>query len=323
VSDRKKPEASEAMVRLVVEDADEYERMVAEGHRDLCIEYQPLIPGIVDAAVMGRQVTGELKEARDYLKECPVCAEALEASSKALRDLQEEDGQAEGEPYEPPRPDPPPAPPKEPGRVEVWWRRFTKTRAGLVSAVGAVMCVVALVGLVLHSGRQCSREDARRERFDAGAPTSTEIDAGARLQTVDASMDPRTWLRTKGPLSFVFITLHLAGQRQRSSLTALVDAQRQVARLVKAGMASKAALQRLGVVVENEATAVGRLAGPLKQAAAFVARVKDDGTTPDFARHLAAAKKQLAQRSRAQSRLNKLIAALRKQLESLAGNRPR
>ncbi len=323
MSKRTRPDGEDALLRMVVDDAAEYERMIAEGHLDLCVEYQSLIPGIVDAAVMGRQLTGELKEARDYLQECPVCAEGLEASSKALRELQDEDGQEEDEPYEPPRKDPPPTPERAPGAVERWWLRFTRTRAGLISVVGGLLCVVALVGLFLHSGRQCAREEAQRDHRDAGTPVSTRVDAGPRTQNPDASVDPRSWLRKKGPLSFVFITLHLAGQRQRSSRAALAAAQKELVKLGKAGMISETALQRITLTIETEATAVARLSAPLKRAAVFVARVKDDGTTVDFAQQLAAAKKHLADRRALQDRLQKHIAAAKKQLTGMISKRPR
>lgn len=314
MSERNRPKAEEALLRLLVDDADEYERMVAEGHRELCVEFQPLIPGIVDAAVVGRQLTGQLKEARDYLRDCPVCAEGLEASSKALRDLQDEDGQEEDEPYEPPRRDPPAAPKKEPGPVERWWLRFTKTRAGLVSVVGAVLCMVALAGLFLHSGRQCAREEAQRDRRDAGAPLATPTDAGALPKASDASVDPRIWLRKKGPLSFVFITLHLAGQRQRSSLQALLAVELELQKLTHGSMRPpEADLKRLRATLDAEAAAVGRLSGPLKRAAVFVAKIKNDGMTPDLPAQLTAAKKQLAKRRLLQARLLKLLATMKKQ----------
>jgi hypothetical protein len=323
VSKRIRPDGEQALLGLVVDDAEEFERMIAEGHRELCLEYQPLIPGIVDAAVMGRQLTGELKAARDYLQECPVCAEGLEASSKALRALQDEDGQEEDEPHEPPRKDPPPTPDREPGGVERWWLRFTRTRAGLISVVGGLLCVVALVGLFLQSGRQCAREEAQRDHRDAGAPVSTRADAGSPTQTPDASMDPRSWLRKKGPLSFVFITLHLAGQRQRSSQAALVAAQKELATLGTAGMAPALSLTRLTRTIEIEATAVARLSDPLKRAAAFVAQVKNDGSTADFDQQLAAAKKYLAERRQLQTSLLTRIAAAKKQLAQLTPKRPR
>jgi len=323
VSKRTRPDGEDALLRMVVDDAAEYERMIAEGHRELCLEYQSLIPGIVDAAVMGRQLTGELKEARDYLQECPVCAEGLEASSKALRELQDEDGQEEDEPYEPPRKDPPPTPDRAPGSVERWWLRFTQTRAGLISVVGGLLCVVALVGLFLHSGRQCAREEAQRDHRDAGTPGATRTDAGPRTQNPDASVDPRSWLRKKGPLSFVFITLHLAGQRQRASRTALLLVEMELVNLHRAGMVPEAALKRIALTIETEATAVARLLGPLKRATVFVAHIKNDGTIPDFVQQLAAAKKQLAERRRLQARLQKHIAAAKKQLAGMISKRPR
>lgn len=323
MSDPKRPKAEEAMLRLLVEDADEYERMLAEGHRELCLEYQSFIPGIVDAAVVGRQLTGELKEARDYLQECTICAEGLESSSKALRELAAEDGQDEDEPYEPPRPDPPPVTMKEPGKVEQWWIRFTKSRAGLISLVGAMFCVVALVGLFLHSGRQCDREEARRDRQDASVSVPPSSDGGASPNPRDAFVDPRSWLRKKGPLTVVFITLHLAGERQSTSLKALLAAEGELVKLGKDGMTPAAAWKRLALTIQSEASAVGRLAGPLKRAATFVGKVKNDGMTPDFAVQLAAAKKQLASRRKAQARLEKLIAAANKRLTQLNKKAPR
>lgn len=309
------PEAKAAMLRLVVDDAEEYERMLAEGHRELCIEYQPLLVALVDAQVMGRQLTGELAEARDYLKECPLCAESLESSSKALRELAAEDGQEEDEPFDPPQKDPPAEPQRPPGKVETWWLRFTKTRAGLISIVGVVLCVIALVGLFLQSGRQCAREDAQRDKRDADVSGTVRADAGPPAVVPDAALDPRSWLRKKGPLKFLFITLHLASQRQQTSRKALLEAQRELQKLTAGGMTpAPAALQRLRATVAAEAASLARLQGPLDRAAKFLPTAKDDGTIPDFAAQRAAAQTQLASTRRTQAHLTKLLTTLKKQL---------
>ncbi len=314
MSERKRPEAEEAMLRLLVDDAEEYERMLAEGHRELCIEYQPLIPALVDAAVVGRQLTSELTEARDYLKECPICAEALESSSKALRELAEEDGQEEDEPFVPPRKDLPAEPKKEPGKLEAWWQRFTKTKGGLIAIVGAVLCVIALAGLFVHSGRQWAREEARRDKTDAAVPAVTR-DAGPRRPAPDAAIDPRSWLRKKGPLKFMFITLHLAGERQATARKGLHKVAAELKRLTTGGNKLQPAdVKRLRSVVKSESAAVERLTGPLAQATRFIATVKDDGSAPDFLQQIGAAQKQLAERRKSQTDLQALIKSLRKQL---------
>ncbi len=72
--------------------------------------------------------------------------------------------------------------------------------------------------------------------------------------------------------------------------------------------------KRLSLAVQTEATAVARLSDPLRRAAVFVARVKDDGTTGDFAQQLAAAKQQLSERRRLQARLQTLLVDTKKQL---------
>jgi len=300
VSERKKREAEVAMARLLVDDLEQFERMLAEGHRPLCIEHQQLVPAIVDASVFGRQLSPELKEAREYLAECPLCVETLDASSRALREIQDElDDAADGDPPGPPRPLPPaPEPPPSPGPFGRWWRRWTRTRTGIVIGLAVVLAGVALVGLVVHFGRQCAVSKRAGDHRDAGAQLPQARDAGVQSALPDAAVDPRSWLRKKGALAFVFKMLDLIEQRRARMETELLAAEQDLARWKKAGMAPKDGRKRIDGVLAGLKTKLTHTSRALKQAADFVRQVTGDGS-PAFRQQRALAKQELVATSKA------------------------
>ncbi|MFH2009051.1 MAG: hypothetical protein ABI333_20845 [bacterium] len=315
MSERKKREAEVAMARLLVDDVEQFERMLAEGHRPLCIEYQPLVPAIVDAAVFGRQLGPELKEAREYLAECPLCAESLDASSRALREIQDElDDAADGDPPGPPRPAPPPsesAP--EPGPWGRWWRRWTRTRTGVLLGLAVVLGCVALMGLVIHFGRQCAVSKRAAERADAAVPLPGG-DAGAPSTLPDAAVDPRSWLRKKGSLAFVFKLLDLIEQRRVRMETELVGVEADLERWRSAGMAPKEGRARAAGILAGLRTRLTHTSRALKQADDFVRQVKGDGR-PAFKRQHVLAYKELAAATKAHAAITVRAALAERRLK--------